>query len=239
MWYLLSHDHGEKEPVSALWAAAGFGFGGAILAAIIEGLVIPSSILNSLNPPLGPLLLVMLGVGFIEESCKFFPLAFFIYRKRYFNEHTDGIIYFAIAGLAFGIPENILYSIAFGSSVGVARIILTPLFHAATTSMVGYFLASAKTENRSLGRTGLVFLAAALLHGIYDFGLASRSPLLVVMSLMITIGITTVLFILFMRAGEKDQAGGLSAVGHNSFCRSCGHPNPSHNLYCTNCGKRA
>jgi predicted amidophosphoribosyltransferase len=42
-----------------------------------------------------------------------------------------------------------------------------------------------------------------------------------------------------MRATDLDQESGLSAVGHNTFCRSCGQPNPKHNLYCTRCGQYA
>jgi protease PrsW len=238
-WFLLSHDRGEKEPISALWIAAGFGFLGAVMAGAIENFVIPIHLIDGSGQALGLVLVATLGVGCIEEACKFLPLAFFIYRKPYFNEHTDGIIYFVIAGLAFGVPENILYSLQFGAGVGLARIILTPLFHAATTSMVGYFLAKSKVEHQSLVKPALALVGAMLLHGFYDFGLSSKNGLLVVMSLMITIGMSAVLFLLFMRANERDRAQGLSAVGHNSFCRTCGYPNPDHKLYCTRCGQHA
>lgn len=238
-WFFLAHDRGEKEPVSALWAAVGFGFLGAILAGALEYFIIPARLLGGPGPALGLLLLASLGVGLIEEVCKFLPLASFIYKKRYFNEHTDGVIYFALAGLGFGIPENILYAMQFGAGVGVTRVILTPIFHAATTGMVGYFLAQSKVDNKPLTKPAGALVGAALLHGLYDFGLASGNVLLVVMSLMITVGMSAVLFVLFMQATEADQAAGLSAVGNNSFCRICGYPNPHHNLYCQRCGQHA
>jgi RsiW-degrading membrane proteinase PrsW (M82 family) len=238
-WYFVSHDRGEKKPIGALWIAAGFGVLAAIAAGFLEAFLIPSKY-SQPGVALGlPLILSSLGIGIIEESCKFLPLSFFLYGKRYFNEHTDGVIYFAIAGLGFGVPENILYTFSFGAKVGVVRIVLTPFFHAATTGMVGYYLAKNKLSHRSKWATAVPLLIAIVLHGTYDLGLLSGNGFLVVLSLMITAGVTLCLFLFYMRAGEHDQAEGLSAVGHNSFCRSCGSPNPKHNLYCTRCGKRA
>jgi RsiW-degrading membrane proteinase PrsW (M82 family) len=239
-WYFLAHSHGEKAPVSALWIAAGFGVVGAAAAAGLEYLFIPTDrLIAGPGQALGPLFVTALGVGLIEESCKFIPIAIFIYRKRYFNEHIDGIIYFALAGLGFGIPENILYAIQYGAGAGAGRLILTPIFHAATTGLVGYYLIKAKLDKQSLVKPALALVAAMLLHGVYDFGLLSDQGVYVVISLMITAGLSAGLFILFMRAGEIDRSEGLSAVGQNNFCRSCGKPNPKHNLYCVYCGNRA
>lgn len=237
-WFLISHDKGEKEPVGALWVAFGFGFAGGVVAGILEVLIIP---LKSLSPgaPLLTILVAALGVGIIEEGCKFIPLSLFIYPKRYFNEHTDGIIYFAIAGLGFGLPENILYTIQYGASTGIARIFLTPIFHAALTGMVGYFLIKGKLSNKPRRKVWLMLGLAMVLHGLYDFGLTTGKTVFALMSVLITIGLSFLLFLLYFRATELDQRMGLSAVGNNSYCRSCGYPNPRHNLYCAHCGQRA
>lgn len=239
IWFLLNKDKGEKEPITALWIAAGFGFTGAIAAAAIEHYTLPAHLINGSSTNLTLVLFATLLVGLFEEVLKFVPLAIFIYPKKYFNEHTDGIIYFAIAGLAFGVPENILYSLQFGTKVGVSRLILTPIFHAATTSMVGYFLVKSKIDKKSILTTIAALFAAVLLHGIYDFGLASGITLWVILSLMITAGMTGLFFVLFMRSNEIDREEGLSIVGHNTFCRNCGQKNPKHMLYCEHCGRRA
>jgi RsiW-degrading membrane proteinase PrsW (M82 family) len=240
--FFIIRDHGEKEPVGALWMAFGFGFGGGIIAAVIEDIFIPLKDLSSAMP-LTTILTAALAIGLIEESCKFIPLALFLYPKRYFNEHTDGIIYFAIAGLGFGLPENILYTIEYGSGTGLNRIFLTPIFHATTTAMVGYFLVKAKLAHRRkrmrLLLTFLVLIIAMVLHGLYDFGLSTGEPLYTYGSVVITLSLSITLFLLYFRATELDQRLGLSAVGHNKFCRNCGHANPSRNLYCAHCGKRA
>src|SRR5665213_730509 len=187
--YFIANDHGEKEPIGALWLALGFGFAGGIAAAIIEGLLIP---LKDLTPgaSLGILLVASLGVGIIEEAAKFIPLSLFLYPKRYFNEHTDGVIYFALAGLGFGLPENILYTIQYGAKTGGIRLLLTPFFHAAITGLLGYYLIKRKLARRSPLTVGLALLGMMVLHGLYDFGLSSGSTLYAAIALLITLGMT-------------------------------------------------
>lgn len=238
-WYFIIRDRGEREPIGALWLAAGLGLVGGVGAAILESNLLP---IKSLEPgaPLVGLFIASMGVGIIEEACKFIPLAAVLYKKRYFNEHTDGVIYFAIAGLGFGLPENILYSLQFGAGVGLSRVILTPFFHAATTGLVGYFLAKSKLAGHSWYASAPLALGSVMvLHGMYDFGLASGVPLLVGLSILITLGVSISLFIFFSKAIGLDRAAGLSVVGKNSFCRTCGLPNPSHGLYCVRCGNHA
>lgn len=236
-WFLIAHDRGEREPIGALWMAVGFGLIGGFVAGFAEG-VLPSKYMLP-GAPAGGLLAVMLGVGFIEELCKFLPLALVLYRKRYFNEHTDGVIYFALAGLGFGVPENIMYTLSFGAHIGLGRILLTPFFHAATCGMVGFFLAKRKLAHKSAIGVWPALLAAMVLHGIYDFGLTTGNDALGVLSILITLLLSAGLFIFYERANDLDQDMGLSVVGNNSFCRSCGYPNPKHLLYCTHCGKNA
>lgn len=238
VWYLLAHDRGEREPIGALWLAACFGVVGAIVAANAEALLIPTNNLK-VGTPLGTLFVSSLSVGVIEECCKFIPLAIFLYRRRYFNEHTDGIIYFAIAGLGFGLPENILYTMTFGTSAGIGRVILTPFFHAAITGIVGFYLAKAKLAGLKWRAIAPILLAAILVHGIYDFGLASGRALLTLLSIVITLSLSIGFFLFFIRATDLDQEQGLSVVGKNNFCRSCGYPNPHHHLYCARCGQHA
>lgn len=237
-WFLIAHDQGEKEPIAALWMAVGLGLLGAVAAGVLENrLIPPGNILP--GAPTGILLLSALGVGAIEEACKFLPLAVTLYKKPYFNEHTDGVIYFALAGLGFGLPENILYTMQFGAKTGMARLLLTPFFHAATTGLVGYFLVKRKLAGRSPWGVLLPLAGLMVLHGLYDFGLSSGSLLFAGVAIMITLGVSGGLFVAFLKGQQRDQELGLSVVGHNSFCRTCGYPNPQHHLYCVHCGKNA
>jgi RsiW-degrading membrane proteinase PrsW (M82 family) len=237
-WFLISNDHGPREPILALWLAFGLGALGALAAYFIENTFLKNASLAPGLPELTLLRTTMI-IAVIEESCKFIPLALFIYKQRYFNEHTDGVIYFALAGLGFGLPENILYTLQQGVHTGSIRLVLTPFFHAATTAMVGYFLAKQKLGHRSPLFIIIPFLGAIVLHGLYDFGLLSTIPIYTILSIIITLCLSGNVFLLFSRATDHDQDLGLSVVGHNRFCRSCGWPNPEHHLYCVHCGKNA
>ena len=236
--FLLKSDRGEREPITALWLAAAMGLVGAFGAALIEKELIPIAHLRT-GAPLSTMLGSFLFVGMIEETLKFLPLALFVYPKKYFNEHTDGIIYFAIAGLGFGLPENILYTIQFGAKAGVGRLLLTPFFHAAITGMVGYFLVKAKLSHKNPLTIWPVLLLAIVLHGLYDFGLSTGTPLFIFVSVIITLALSVNFLNLFFRAKDLDEDDGLAAVGHNNYCRSCGFANSNHHIYCTHCGLRA
>ena len=239
-WYLLKYDQGKKEPVGYLWAVFGLGVAGMIAAVFLEGWLIPAKDLSLVvHQPYYVILRASLGVGAIEECAKFLPTALLVYKRKFFRSHVDGIIFFAIAGLAFGIPENILYSIEFGATTGLQRLLLDPIFHASTTVMVGYFLSRAKVDNESLVKTGLALLAAIVLHGFYDFGLFSLNPYLTLMSVLITVMLAVGLFIFFFRAKQLDRQDGLAVVGNNNYCRHCGVINSQHGLFCTHCGAHA
>ncbi len=209
VWYILSKDRGEKAPRKALWAAVGFGFAGLVLSAILELIFIPIDIDGHVSLTGVELSRVSLLIGAIEELSKFLPLALFIYHKKYFSEHNDGVLYFAIAGLAFGVPENILYTLDGGAGTGIVRLIMTPVFHAATTAIVGYFLIRMKIEKRDasavVGALGAVILA----HAAYDYGLLNGKISLVLLSLAITIGLTALLFVFIHLAYKGDKSLGL------------------------------
>ncbi|GAC1392151.1 MAG: hypothetical protein NVSMB46_07170 [Candidatus Saccharimonadales bacterium] len=239
-WYLLKHDHGRKLPIETLWIAFGFGILGMILAGALELKLFPRQFwIAPQSVSLGARFLFFLGIGALEESAKFIPLALYIFHKPYFKEHTDGIIYFAICGLTFGLGENILYTLSLGAKAGIGRLLMTPFFHAAATSIIGYYLASYKLNNFLKYRFILACIAVPLLHGIYDFGLFSGIAQLTVVSLMITVLFTLGLFLYFMEANDLDKAKlatifSLSRSQH--FCIKCGHPYNNNKRFCEFCG---
>jgi len=238
VYFLVHSDRGEHEPRGALWMAFGMGLVAVVLAINLE-LRFAHEMTEGTVSGMPQLALAALKVGLIEELAKCLPLALIIYHKRYFNEHTDGVVYFALAGLGFGLVENLLYTAGFGAGVGIARLILTPLFHAATTAMIGYALVKVKLDKASKWSAVGMVVAVILIHALYDFGVLSGIAIFIIASIVLTFGLGVNLFVMLRRARYQDQQKGLSAVGNNSFCRNCGHPNPKHHLYCTQCGKQA
>jgi RsiW-degrading membrane proteinase PrsW (M82 family) len=250
IWYLLTHDHGRKLPVVTLWYACGFGVLALAIAMVAEHFFVPKGfVLSSSSFSLRAQLGNFMGVGLVEEAAKFLPLALFIYKREYFREYTDGCIYFAVCGLTFGLVENVLYTVNMGTSVGLARLLLTPFLHAATTSILGYYLIRHKLRPDNKVSFGLALLLVPVMHGVYDFGLGASVTSLVVVSLMITLLFTLGLFLYFMEANELDKRGNamrplgyvlapVKAEQSHNFCITCGQANTYHRAYCEHCGRK-
>jgi RsiW-degrading membrane proteinase PrsW (M82 family) len=243
VWYLLWHDHGRRLPVEALWLACCFGCLAMMIAALGEGRFVPSVFLHYPQAfPLTDRVGYFLGIAAIEEVAKFLPLAVYIYRKAYFREYVDGVIYFAICGLTFGLGENILYTMTYGAKVGLMRLLLTPFLHAATTAILGFYLMRLRLHRRA----GVWALAAAmaaviLLHGLYDFGVGSNQPFLLTMALAITLALTQGLFLVFIEANARDRLAWLPALGGHfqpagRYCPACGQANHQQGNFCEVCG---
>ncbi len=232
VWYLLAHDHGPKEPKSGLLAAVGFGVLAVMAAAWAE------YVFMRMDPSETTVPIVLFGlamlVGIIEELSKFGPLALFIRNKPYFNEHTDGIIYFGIVGLTFGLLENIVYAVVYSKSLeggqltGITRLFVLLFFHAATTGIVGYYYAKAKIQKQSIIKPLIALFIFATIHGVYDFmfffSASSYSAssgeiddnkavliiLAIVSGFIISALLNTFLFLYYRRAQQWDASIGLA-----------------------------
>lgn len=230
LWYFLKTDRGTKEPAGALWAAFGFGILGIGAAMWAELLFLPNP---DTKVSVLPLFLIALAVGVIEESSKSVPLALFLRKKDYFNEHTDGIIYFAISGLTFGLVENLLYVFAYSNRLGtseltgVLRLVILFFFHAASAGIVGYYFAKAKVQHQNVMRAVVALLIMATFHGTYDFlflyassvartaryltdGKAALIAFALVGGLIMSALLNTCLFLYYKRAREWDVSMGLA-----------------------------
>lgn len=242
--FIVKADRGSKEPIGALFAAMGFGILAVIAASILNDIFVPTEVLDQIGSQdagsvsNGTLLGAALTVGVIEESVKALPIAFFLYKKRYFNELTDGIIYFGIVGLTFGVIEDFSYSLDFGGGVGIMRVITSPYLHAGFCAIFGMYFVQKKLLQKSWLIVLFGYLAAILAHAIFDFAAFTAGPVSIIVLLIITVAVNTLLFVFFKKAKRLDEARGMSAIGTNLFCRNCGKANPDRYLYCLWCGKR-
>ncbi len=240
--FIIKRDRGHKEPPSALWAAFGFGILSIILALIFNGIFIPEDIVETSENAevaysVGALFFYSICIGVIEESAKALPLALFLYKKRYFDELTDGIIYFGIAALTFGIIEDIFYTLQYGGGTGIMRIAISPYLHVGFTILFGLSLIYKKYFNKSWWIPVAGILAAIIAHALYNFFLFTQNIFAVLAALAITVSLNIAVFVLFRKVQKLDEGNGKSATGINKFCRSCGRPNPKRFLYCPYCGR--
>ncbi len=175
MRYVYKQDHIEKEPPALLWSLVLRGVYAALAAIVLE--LLGKSILNRLVAPDNPnyvILLAFLVVGAVEEGTKFF----FLYRRTWrdpnFNYRFDAIVYAVFVSLGFAAFENVKYVFNYGLSVALPRAILAIPGHMGFAVFMGIFYGRAKLcsdrGNRSGCRLNLIlgYLAAVLLHGIYD-----------------------------------------------------------------------
>lgn len=129
-----------------------------------------------------------ISAALIEECCKFLFLRWIFYRKSYFNEPYDGIIYAAFISLGFATLENIMYVYQGGVAVAFVRMFMAVPGHAIFGVIMGYYAGLAKfnpkKENKYL-LTGLGL--AVLVHGLYDFFLMWNEALWWFLSVFIII----------------------------------------------------
>ncbi|MEU7001782.1 PrsW family intramembrane metalloprotease [Nonomuraea sp. NPDC046570] len=122
----------------------------------------------------------------VEEALKGSALLLLLRRRREIDGLTDGIIYAAMAGLGFAAVENVGYYLAAFQADGtngaltlfVLRGLVAPLGHPVYTAMIGIGVAYAVTRSGP-GRYAAVplgYLAAVLLHGLWNGMAVLSSP---------------------------------------------------------------
>lgn len=187
VWFFYRQDVHEPEPPGLILRAFIFGILATIPTGMLEG---PFRVyLQDSRNLLTLFLASVLVVGLVEETMKYFAFQLATYGTGEINEPVDSIIYAVTAGLGFAAFENVLYTVAFGLSVGVVRAFVTLLAHASFSGIVGYYAGVAahdNTKRRVLTLQGLGI--AILLHGVYDFLIIGRliSPLYGVVFILLT-----------------------------------------------------
>lgn len=170
LWIFSRQDKFEKEPKRMLATAVILGALSTFLAFVFEEIflnrlgVVPYT-LSLLERSF----LAMIVVGVVEETVKLFTLWVSVYRSKYFNEVSDGIIYGVAIGLGFAFVENILYSLRFGINVSLLRAFGTPIFHAAASAISAYYFTRARfnPEFKSSKYFGLVL--AIIAHALSNY----------------------------------------------------------------------
>ena len=176
MRYIYRKDTWEPEPTNLLVSLVVTGVVAALLSMVLESLVAPfvgGSILVQ-STAQATILTAFLGVAVIEEGAKYYLLYRRTWNLRDFNYRFDAIVYAAFVSLGFAAFENILYVFRYGLSVALPRALLAIPGHLGFSVVFGYFYGRARLaanygdKGRSTQSLITGYIAAVLLHGIYD-----------------------------------------------------------------------
>ena len=111
-------------------------------------------------------------IGLIEEAGKFAILYWFPFRRPFFNEPLDGIVYAVMIGMGYACVENLWYAQEYGFRVTLLRMFTAVPAHAVFSVIMGYYLGLARfpklgTNTRNAVLRSILWPATA--HGLYDF----------------------------------------------------------------------
>lgn len=178
--FIWQFDKYEREPFSKvfkhfLWGAIGAIFFGVLLSTFLNfGISIFTS-----NKSLIIFASAVIVAPIAEEIVKSLYL-FRSYKKNFFDNFTDGLVYGGAIGLGFGMTENLMYFTTYDetfiqwATLVVTRSIFSAVMHAISTATVGAFLAKSKfslSPSRFLYPfVGLTL--AILFHAIWNFSLS-------------------------------------------------------------------
>jgi RsiW-degrading membrane proteinase PrsW (M82 family) len=180
------YDRYDREPFGLVLKNYFWGAFGAIILAVIWSIILSNAIsLFIKNPAHLDKVESMLLAPFIEEITKGVFL-FITVRSRKFDNITDGIVYGGAIGLGFGMTENFLYFISYGTSLSgwltivVIRTLFSAVMHCLATATFGAFLAYSKFKSTVYKITFPIagLLLAMLLHSVWNVTVSFESTAL-------------------------------------------------------------
>lgn len=166
----------KKEPKKLLIKLFIFGMLSSIPAFIIE--LIIENIFGNINKlsSLNLLFYILIGIAFIEETCKWLFIYLTVYFNKEFDQTYDAIIYCIFTSLGFACIENILYCYTVNNIITSFLRGLTAIpGHAFYAIIMGYFLFNAKKaliiKNQKKEKLMIILsiLLPTLVHTIYDY----------------------------------------------------------------------
>ena len=205
-------DKNEREPFknvlfNFLWGAIG-----AIILSLITSILLLKSFSSVvINPDeqkmFGTIILAPLVEEFMKGSFLFFTI-----RNKYFDNLTDGLVYGGAIGLGFGMTENFMYFISYGTTIQswlilvLIRTFFSAVMHFLATATFGAFLAYAKfiTFPRKFFLPILGLLCAVAIHFIWNItAFLGITIILGFLFLFFSIGIFITVFVFSLQKERK------------------------------------
>lgn len=184
-WLLVRYFHERDyypEPARAIWATFALG---ALTVVPVVIVVLPLMYLlpQPENYVARAFQFAFVYAAIPEELFKLVVLLGYSLRRRDFDEPMDGLVYGAVASQGFAALENVMYSVAGGAPIAIARAFTAVPAHACMGIVMGYFVGRARFEpNHRISLIVIGYLAATLVHGLYD------APLMVINGIVLDHG---------------------------------------------------
>lgn len=204
-------DRYDREPLDMVLKNYLWGAIGAIIFAIIGSLILSGIFSPFITDEfLADRFETVVVAPFVEELTKGLFLLI-TFRSKKFDNLTDGIVYGGAIGLGFGMTENFLYFITYGTTVAdwiiivIIRTLFSAVMHCVSTATFGAFLGYSKYRGKKfryiLPTIGMAI--AMFIHFAWNFSVSMESlaPLG-----FLFMGVTIVIFIVVFAvsvAGEK------------------------------------
>jgi RsiW-degrading membrane proteinase PrsW (M82 family) len=181
-----SYDRYDREPFGLVLKCYLWGAFGAIIAAITWSSIFSAlaSLILTAKESLRSFETIAIA-PFVEEVTKGVFL-FYIIKNRRFDSTTDGFVYGGAIGLGFGMTENFLYFISFGTTVAhwitlvVIRTLFSAVMHCVATASFGAFLAYGKFKGGSYKPAFIItgLFTAIFIHFAWNFSVSFDSTAL-------------------------------------------------------------
>ena len=230
-------DRYDREPFSLLFKNYLWGALGAIILAIIASGIMSGffSFFIHSKTVLHRTETIFIA-PFVEEITKGIFL-FITVRNIKFDNMTDGIVYGGAIGLGFGMTENFLYFIAYGSTISewvsivIIRTLFSAVMHCVSTATFGAFLGYAKFKDGGT-KAFLTFVGlciAMFIHFAWNFSVSFESTqLLGFLFMIVTVAIFIIVYNISIMSERKiiynelkDEANrGLIPVNHLNILNS-------------------
>jgi protease PrsW len=230
LWYFSSRSRYKKTAYVVLILTFVFGALSTIPALVLNlvGQGIFIDLLGSTQ--FSHIIVLLVIVGPVEELIKLLVVYQYAYRRKEFDEPLDGVVYSATAALGFAAIENIVYLAQNDPMLVLLRGPLSNPGHALFSALWGLSLSRAKAApNLARERFPIIvrgWLAASLLHSLFDILLVASSKLSIVF-FIILVGVMVGLFF-WVRAKIKYHSDtsphkeGTLLMPLRQFCQECG-----------------
>ena len=196
--YIESKDRLRRGPAYPLIGAFTLGAGAAVLSLGTFVLLEAVGGLELAPTGRGGLALLCFGfVGPVEEGTKVLFAWLIVFKWREFSEPIDGFIYAAALSLGFASLENLLHLPGLPLYEQVARTLCLPITHTLFAAIWGFGIAHARLRMTpgpaSWALQGGSILAAAMLHGLYDFLLIGWEATFVTTGMVLVLWIVVII----------------------------------------------